>query len=168
MTLHSSAWGAALLLLVTALGGCAHPIPLPATPPPVPLASNEVELAKIAELRARMEEANNNGDLTAIMKCYAEDAGWVHPKIGMIEGRAQIAPYYESSYGQTDLEVELISEETVANGSWGFDRGTTRVRQTHRATGQSAFRQERYLMIVRRFEDGEWRLWRLWRQALEE
>lgn len=140
--------------------------------PHAPIATPDESLGGIAALRKRIERANSTENLDAITACYAEDATWIPPDGEVLEGRDRIIPRYAESYRQLDLEVELYPDETIASDGWGFERGTTRVRAARRASAagspgadsdvdHAVTKRDKYLMIVRKQLNGEWRIWRL-------
>ncbi|MGE3164753.1 MAG: DUF4440 domain-containing protein [Planctomycetota bacterium] len=139
--------------LLALMLGCATPA--------VPIASPAEDLAGIAQLRHRIEQANNEQDLEKITQCYAVDAIWMPAEGPPVAGRDAIVTRYEESYRRLDLEVDILPDETVASEGWGFERGTTQVRAIPHGSDQTLTKRDKYLMIVRRQLTGEWRIWRL-------
>jgi uncharacterized protein (TIGR02246 family) len=104
--------------------------------------------------------ADNEGDVEKVARLYAPDAVLMPPGGEPVEGLAAIRAHYGSLFSRFSLRASLDSRETVVSGDWAFDRGTTDVVSTSKQTGETTEAHDKYLMVLRREEDG-WRIARL-------
>lgn len=105
-------------------------------------------------------EADNQGDLEKVLRLYTSDAVLMPPGGEPVEGLDAIRAHYGSLFSRFSLRASLVSRETIVSGDWAFDRGTTGVVSTSKVTGETTEARDKYLMVLRREEDG-WRIARL-------
>jgi uncharacterized protein (TIGR02246 family) len=123
------------------------------------LARERPEDAVMAVVSAIIE-ADNQGDLENVVRLYAADGVLMPPGGEPVEGLAAIRAHYGNLFSRFSLRASLDSRETIVSGDWAFDRGTTDVVSTSKQTGETTVAHDKYLMVLRREEDG-WRIARL-------
>ena len=119
------------------------------------------ETARISKVLAEIMAADNASDVERIVALYAEDAMLLPPSGPRVAGKTAIRQRYQQGFEKFRLEVSFLSEETQVTGDWAFDRGATRGRNVwHDGKAPTQF-EHKYLMILKRQADGNWKIARL-------
>jgi len=130
------------------------------------LACRQVGTADLREAQAcldRLIEADNRGDLDAVMGCYGRDARLVPPAGAEIVGREAVRQHYARLF--SDARPSLRIEHGIARleGDDIVDRGRAIGTITPADGGPDERVDDEYEAILRR-EDGGWRVMHLrWR-----
>lgn len=161
----------------TGLGAILRAVPpllmvLPLTGPAsdVPVARGcSVEERLSLELRAVAEgiiAADNARDLERVIDYYTVNAVLMPPGEAAVVGRDRIRPRYAELFARFDPEIETYVDEVCADGLLGYVRGRTDGRLVPRQDGEPRSIHDAYLMLLRREEDGAWRISHLvWHSA---
>lgn len=105
--------------------------------------------------------ANYAGDLEAVSRLYSDDAILIPPGEDPVRGRASLLERYRKGFAEDTIELAFTSEETEVAGEWAFDRGRTHGKATPKSGGEPRQIDDKYVMLLRRGEDGSWRISRL-------
>lgn len=98
-------------------------------------------------------------DVDRIARLYTEGALVLYPNQPAVRGRSAILDYFRGFFEEFPTnEFELISAEIVVDGAWAFDRGTYRWKGTPRAGGAAVEDNGKYLVVLERQANGEWRV----------
>lgn len=140
---------ALLLSLTMATYACA-----PAeSPAPDPAPTREDDRAAIDALMDGLEAAYANGDIELLMSVYTEDLIYMGAASPAVRGAADFR-VANDPVGAYNLVMQ--NDEVQLSGDWGYARGTY--------DGN-----DRYLMLVRREADGQWRIAReIWNIAPDD
>jgi len=137
--------------------------------PAKPAAAGTGEDAEaIRSLLASVVAANNAGDLEAISALYADDSIVIPPGEAPVEGRTAILVRYAKVFAENTIDLVLTSEETVVAGQWAFARGRKGGTTTPKAGGKPRLIDDKYVLILRRGEDGAWKIFRLIWNRMDE
>jgi len=111
----------------------------------------------IAAATARFQAAENAGDVDQMRGCFADDLVMMGPNEPAVTGADSVASLMRAFHDGFAVQVEYDSEEIVAFGDWGFDRGTERYTLTPKAGGTPIQATGKYLYVYHRQEDGSWK-----------
>ena len=127
------------------------PFTSPSAPDPLPTV--EDDRAAIDALMDGLEAAFVNGDIEQLMSVYTEDLIYMGASSPAVRGAADFR-VANDPVGAYNLVMQ--NDEVKVSGDWGYARGTY--------DGN-----DRYLMLVRREADGQWRIAReIWNIAPDE
>ena len=119
------------------------------------------------EVQKRIEaliEADNRGDLEAVVACYGDDAVLIPPGDPPVSGKEAIRERYRKIFAESKLRVRLEPAETRVADRWAFSRGVASgTASPVQSKGGSETRSihDDYLMILRKGDDDAWRVSRL-------
>lgn len=123
----------------------------------------------VREIRAVADgiiEADNASDIERVLGYYATDAVLMPPNEGPVRGHEAIRPRYEGLFANFAPEIEARIDEACAEGDMGFVRGHNGGRLVRRGSDSARPLDDVYLMLLRRDEDGMWRISHLiWHRA---
>jgi uncharacterized protein (TIGR02246 family) len=107
----------------------------------------------------RFEAAWNRGDVDAMVMTYTDPHVDVNDPDQIVtreETRAMLAALHPGRR----YRIEISSDEVVVEGDLAFQRGSFVLTPTPEMAAEGgATIAKRYLEILRRAEDGEWRVW---------
>ena len=82
--------------------------------------------------RAKWWATVSSGDLDGYLSLFAEDAVWVTPELGEIEGREAIRAWLEPVFAQFDYELTITVADVRVAGDLGIERARFVSRMTPR------------------------------------
>ncbi len=147
-------------LLTLVLGACSS------TPSSQPV--DPAEVAAVRATVARIIAADNARDLDAAVGCYTEDAQWLPPGAQPIIGRGALRESYAAMFAAWSPDITLVSDETWVLGDLAVDRGRTLGHLVSRKSAATRELDDKYVMMLRREQDGMWRISRLMWNANEQ
>ena len=115
----------------------------------------------VREIRAVADgiiEADNASDIERVLGYYATDALLMPPNEAPVRGRDAIRPRYEGLFASFVPEIEARIDEACVEGDVGFVRGHNGGRLVGRGSDTARPLDDVYLMLLRRDEDGTWRI----------
>src|SRR5215468_10130473 len=140
----------ALSVLVTWTSGCAN------GGAPVASAGDK---AAIDTTRNAYASAWQAGNAEGVARLYVDDALVLYPNQPPVAGKTAILSYFNTFFGEfVQEEFELTSAEIEIAGDWAFDRGTYRWKGTPKAGGPAVEDQGKFLVILKRQQDGSWKV----------
>lgn len=129
------------------------------------LPSDSQQIKKVVET---IIFADNEGDLEGVLACYSDNAILMPPNDPMIKGKTEIRKRYEGIFATTTMRLENITEEAHVSGDWGLIRGRTIGVITAIDSGEKKSIKDKYLMILRLGQTGDWKISHLmWSPAFE-
>lgn len=140
----------ALLLLLLAAACAREAAPDPAA-----------DRQAIAAVRAQFEAAENASDIEQVRAAFAEDIQMMAPNAPAAVGIDSAVARLQRTFDAGRLAIRYESEEIVAFGDWGFDRGTYRFTMTPASGAAASSQTGKYLWISQRQTDGTWKLSRV-------
>ena len=134
--------------------------------PPAPIDEGEAAaLAGIERHNVAVEQALSSGDVDALMAEIVDDAVWLPPGQGPVEGKEAIREFYEGLFSRVRLEGRLSPEdrEVVIMGDWAVFRGVLVGTVTPIEGGEPTPLANKVVNLLRREPDGTWRhVWDIW------
>ena len=124
-------------------------------------APDGASLRPIEALRDAFVKAHNDGDAGRLAGLFTDDAVYVPADDATCEGREEIAAYLQSVLEETPSSLEFDVKETRILGDWAFERIDVTVVVPDPATREEWEVWARYLWVLKRQPDGEWRIARL-------
>ena len=119
---------------------------------------NEVEdVAKIREMAREFTLGFNTGDVSRIMRFYADryvDVNLRNP----VQTKVERTEYYRKIMERKDTRIEVHPDEILIEGDLAFVRGTIELWRMPAPDGPSERRELRYLEIARKHADGSWKV----------
>ena len=105
----------------------------------------------------RFVEAFNRGDAAACADFYTDDAKILPPNMEMVNGKQAIKAFWESAKAMGVRSMNLETVEVGIDGDLAYERGISTV--TIQPEGaQASTRRGKYIVILKRQTDGEWKL----------
>ena len=105
----------------------------------------------------RWVEAFNRGDTAAVADFYTEDAKILPPNMEMVNGKQAIKAFWEGARAMGMRSMSLETLEVGIDGDLAYERGISTV--TIQPEGaQASTRRGKYIVILKRQTDGEWKL----------
>lgn len=133
---------------VLALGACAK----------APETNAAADIAAVSALRDGFTSAMNAGDAAAIGSLYTADGVSQHNHDKTVTGRDAIVEGQKAMFSQFAIKAEIMPDETVTMGTFGFDRGRYRMSMTPKAGGEAMVDEGRYVVLLRKEADGAWKV----------
>lgn len=115
------------------------------------------ELA-IRTLYTRNVAALSAGDIAALTALYTDDAIQLPPNAPPLVGWAAISSSLKNELAGVRAEANVEVLETTTAGSWAFARGTYRTVVVPRNGGPQTDSTGNWLDILKRQEDGSWKI----------
>jgi uncharacterized protein (TIGR02246 family) len=110
--------------------------------------------------------ADNARDVERVVAHYAADAVLLPPGESPVHGRAAIRPRYEALFAAFAPAIVGRVDEVCAEGRLALVRGHNGGRLAARGGEPSRDLDDAYLMVLRREDDGHWRISHLiWHRA---
>ena len=144
-----------LLGTAIAVGACA-PAEEQAQPAAEEVATTEADVEAIRALLDDFVAAENAGDLQTIMALITEDVVTMPPEEPPVVGTDAVRTWWESTFGQVDIQGAVSDVEIQAFGDWGFVRGIWNVTATPKSGGEPQQNDYSFILVVRR-ENGAWK-----------
>ena len=113
------------------------------------------------DMLERILAADNSGDVEAVMKCYSSDPVLMPPDDQPVVGRERVRERYAAGFERYRFEFGGQTFETRAGGAVAWSRGETQGKLWPKDGGQVLEVHDKFLMILERGVDGEWRIARL-------
>ena len=121
----------------------------------------EVDQARAAidQTRTAYVAAWKAADANKIADLYAENALLLYPNQPAVTGRSAIRDYFKEFFAEfPQNEFELTSAEIEVAGSWAFDRGVVHWKGIPRGGGKPLEDSGKYLVVLQRQANGEWKV----------
>jgi len=120
----------------------------------------EADVAAIRALLADYDAAVNGGDAAAIVALYAEDVISMPPdeagRVGMEDNLGEMEEGFEAN----TIQLTSVVDEVEVAGDLAFMRITFDETITPTAGGDAEVMHGNWLVILKRQEDGSWKIWR--------
>jgi ketosteroid isomerase-like protein len=91
---------------------------------------------------------------------YAEDAISQTNMMPTASGRAAIVEQLKGLFSQNNVRIDITPDETHTLGNDGWERGHYAMTMTPRAGGSPMNMEGRYMIVLAKGADGNWRLTR--------
>jgi ketosteroid isomerase-like protein len=111
----------------------------------------------IDRIRQQTEAAENNGNVGAMRRHFADDIVMMAPNMSAVIGSVNVAQAMQAFFDAFQMSIQYRSDEIVSLGEWAFDRGTYRQTLTPKQGGPPIREAGKYLWLYRWASDGSWK-----------
>ena len=119
------------------------------------LAAREAIRELVSEYCRQVVRADTDG----VVALFTEDAIYFRPGEEADQGKAVLTPYWAAPFENYVVDIDFRADEVEVSGDLGYVRGTLTYTGTPRSEGVSPVSAEqRYVWILRREDDGRWRI----------
>jgi uncharacterized protein (TIGR02246 family) len=113
----------------------------------------------IGNVMSSYESALNASNTEAAMPLYAEDGVFMAPNNQSAVGKALVRQAYDAVFKAITLKVKFtIAELVVMSPQWAFVRTNSTGTQKINATGATSREANQELFILKKGDDGHWRI----------
>jgi uncharacterized protein (TIGR02246 family) len=113
----------------------------------------------IGNVMSSYESALNTSNTQAAMPLYAEDGVFMAPNNQSAVGKASVRQAYDAVFKAITLKVKFtIAELVVMSPQWAFVRTNSTGTQKINATGATSREANQELFILKKGDDGQWRI----------
>jgi uncharacterized protein (TIGR02246 family) len=113
----------------------------------------------IRNVMSSYESALNASSTQAAMPLYAEDGVFMAPNNQSAVGKASVRQAYDAVFKAITLGVNFaIAELVVMSPQWAFVRTNSTGTQKINATGVTSAEANQELFILKKGDDGQWRI----------
>jgi uncharacterized protein (TIGR02246 family) len=113
----------------------------------------------IRNVMSSYESALNASSTQAAMPLYAEDGVFMAPNNQSAVGKASVRQAYDAVFKAITLGVNFaIAELVVMSPQWAFVRTNSKGTQKINATGVTSAEANQELFILKKGDDGQWRI----------
>ncbi len=120
--------------------------------------SNTADLAAIAELNRRHQQAINGADIEALGALTPESQILILPEQPPLAGQAAIEAAFADLFDAYEVLESTSPGETALGGDWAYQRGTVVTSLTPKSGSEPQSMTAHYLRIFARQSDGSWRM----------
>jgi uncharacterized protein (TIGR02246 family) len=117
----------------------------------------EGDRAALAEIRARILEAELKGDASVFEQVAAPDVVVQPPNAKLVSGRDASVELMRQFFSKYALNIEYTSTQIQVDGDQAFDRGSYSQTVTPKDGGAALASQGKYWWFYARADDGNWR-----------
>jgi uncharacterized protein (TIGR02246 family) len=123
------------------------------------MSGSAAEHEAIKNTMSSYEAALNASSTEAAMTLYTEDAVFMVPNNQSAVGKDAVRQAYDAVFKTITLEVKFtIAELLMMAPQWAFVRTNSAGIQTINATGATSAEANQELFILKREDDGKWRI----------
>ncbi|MFX0197844.1 MAG: YybH family protein [Candidatus Hodarchaeota archaeon] len=119
--------------------------------------SLEADREAIRKVIDALGTAITTNDVEGVMSLYADDAILMPPNQAAIVGKEAMRSWQETVFETHSFEFKIDSKEIVVDGDLAFSRGTLNLTVTSKTDGESFSSEGKYIVILRRQNDGSWK-----------
>lgn len=123
--------------------------------------SPETDLAKIKAIPTKAAEAINAGDLDAWLSLVDKNAQALFNNFSTLKGIEEITQEQKKYFGITNSSLAINHYETILLGDFAYGIGTDTGQEKDSKTGKVMKVNDREIVIFKKQNDGEWKVFRL-------
>ncbi|MDY6950576.1 MAG: SgcJ/EcaC family oxidoreductase [Thermodesulfobacteriota bacterium] len=112
----------------------------------------------VDKVRQDFNAAYNRADAVALSNLATEDAVWMPPGQPPLAGRDAVKARYAAQFKALTPRFELHPGEIQTSCTWAFLRGSYTRTDAPTAGGEPIVHKGKYLMIMRKQQDGGWKI----------
>jgi uncharacterized protein (TIGR02246 family) len=109
-------------------------------------------------VRRAYVEAYNAGDANGIGELFTPECISMPPTNETIVGNAAVAAIYAQEFALFQGNLNVDTTESAEMGDWAYGLGSWSVTLTPKAGGEALKLQGKYLNLLKRQEDGGWKI----------
>ena len=119
----------------------------------------ELDETAIRQTLAAYNAALNGGQASAVLPLYTTDGICMAPFSPSSIGQAALEKAYEGFFREMTFDVRFnIAEVAVVAPDWAFVRTNSAGTTLHHSTGKSISEANQELFVMRKGDDGQWRI----------
>ena len=115
------------------------------------------DIRAITTLHEESNHALSRGDLETLMSVYADDVISMPPNQAPRIGKSAVRSMWADVLSDFAVEASVSVEEVEVTGEWAYERGTYNLKLKPQAGGAPIEDFGKYLDILRRQPDGNWK-----------
>ena len=149
------------MLVLSAVLGLAGPVraQAPRTPADQASATTSGAEAAIRSTLATYNAALNGGSTAAVLPLYTADGIFMAPFSQSSIGQAAVRQAYDQVFAELKFNVKFnIAEIVQMAPDWAFVRTNSAGTTLHHSTGKTTSEANQELFVLRRGDDGTWRI----------
>jgi uncharacterized protein (TIGR02246 family) len=113
----------------------------------------------IRSVMASYNDALNSGSTGAALAVYAEDGVFMPPYNQSAVGKEAVRKAYDAVFAELNFDVKFtIAELVLMAPNWAYVRTNSAGVTSHASTGKTTAEANQELFILKKSEDGEWRI----------
>ena len=117
------------------------------------------EETAIRSVMASYNDALNSGSTGAALAVYAEDGVFMPPYSQSAVGKEAVGKAYDAVFAALKFDVKFtIAELVLMAPNWAYVRTNSAGATRHASTGKTTAEANQELFILKKSEDGEWRI----------
>ncbi len=121
------------------------------------IASTQADVDTITALWDQYETAVESGDVNAVLAIHSGDSVRMPPNEPTIIGKEGIGSWYQKTFEQSTIELEISQKEIQILGDWAFERGAYAVTYTPKEKSEPASDNGKWVIISQKQPDGSWK-----------
>jgi uncharacterized protein (TIGR02246 family) len=122
-------------------------------------ATDKAEEAAIRSTLAAYNAALNSGKTSLVLPLYADDGIFMAPYSSSAVGREAVKKAYDAVFRELTFRVTFhIAEIVQMAPSWAFVRTNSEGATDHRSIGKTLAEANQELFILKKGNDGKWRI----------
>ena len=114
------------------------------------------DVERLTELRNQYEQAENAGDVDAIMDLCNDDIVFIPPEAPSVSGPEAVRAFFEEFLDAFDISIGLTRDAITVDDTLAYEWGTVSGSATG-PDGQSESINNTYLITYERDSDGSWK-----------
>jgi uncharacterized protein (TIGR02246 family) len=120
------------------------------------------EIAQIRQIRATVEQAENELDVAAIGELFAENVAMM-PKGGpVLRGAEAVTAFHRDFYeGLKEFDISFSPEDITVQSTIAIEKGTYEATLVPKGDGEAQSVSGQFLYFYEQDEDGEWKILRM-------
>lgn len=117
----------------------------------------EADKERITAISAARAKAFNDWDAAGIAVHFTDDAQLMAPGKPALTGKEAVRQYYQSVFDEYHTQLESHYEEVEVSGDLAYGRGFASVTLTPKNGGEPVVSTSKYLNILKKQPDGDWK-----------
>ena len=121
--------------------------------------TQEKDMAGVKDTLAAYGAALNGGQTAAVLPLYTEDGAFMAPFSPSAIGKEAVRTAYDTVFNELKFQVRFTVEEVVIiTPNWAYARTNSAGTTDHHSTGRRTAEANQELFILRKEDDGVWRI----------
>jgi uncharacterized protein (TIGR02246 family) len=113
----------------------------------------------IRETMAAYNAALNGGKTAAVLPLYTEDGVFMPPYSQSAVGKSAVAAVYDKVFAELQFNVKFtIAELVIIAPNWAYVRTNSAGKTFHSSLGKKLAEANQELFVLKKGEDGRWRI----------
>lgn len=123
------------------------------------------DVAAIKEVPLKLRSLTKAGDVAGAIDLFTDDVVYLRPGDEADVGKAAVRRHWQESVDAMVVDIDWRADEVEVSGSLAFIRGDLTFRGSPRTGGEPIVNEQRFIWILRKGDDGSWRIARYMRHS---